>query len=69
MACPLAQVNFVLKVWAVRDNVAEMALGVPASHLATGPYYSLTFVLCLAAYCLSIVIPSIWILVSLVVSG
>jgi hypothetical protein len=47
-----------MQVWAVRDNVSELVLGVSAAHLAVAPYYSLTFALVAFAYGLSIVIPS-----------
>ncbi|GAB4819195.1 hypothetical protein N2152v2_006241 [Parachlorella kessleri] len=58
--------NFVLKVWAVRDNVAELALGVTACQLPLVHYYGLTYLLVALAYGLSIVIPSVYLLVSLV---
>jgi amino acid permease len=45
---PLA-VNFVLKVWAVRDNISELVLGVPARDLASPSFYSMTLVLVAAS--------------------
>ncbi|GAB4822555.1 hypothetical protein N2152v2_009601 [Parachlorella kessleri] len=59
-------VNFCLKVWAVRENVSEMALKAPALQLSRRTFYQLTLLLVMAAYALSIVVPSMWVLVSLV---
>ena len=59
-------VNFVLKVWAVRDAGCELVLGVQASSLHAFGYYSLTAVLVVIAYAVSVVLPSVWFLVSLV---
>lgn len=59
-------VNFVLKVWAVRDNVAEMFYGRPALELGLGHFYALTYGLSLAAYLTSVFIPSVWMMLSLV---
>lgn len=59
-------VNFVLKVWAVRDNVSEMFYGKPALELSLGHFYGLTYGLSLAAYLTSVFIPSVWMMLSLV---
>ena len=59
-------VNFVLKVWAVRDNVAAMVYGRPALELGLGHFYALTYGLSLAAYLTSVFIPSVWMMLSLV---
>ena len=50
----------------MRENVSEMALKVPALQLSRRTFYQLTMLLVLAAYGLSIVVPSMWVLVSLV---
>ncbi|KAL4421082.1 hypothetical protein ABPG77_001377 [Micractinium sp. CCAP 211/92] len=59
-------VNFVLKVWAVRDNLCELALRQPALQLANRPFYAVTALLVAAAYGISILVPSIYGLLSLV---
>lgn len=47
-----------VQVWAVRDNVSELAFGKPAMQLLKWEFYLLTFVLVAIAYLLSIFIPS-----------
>ena len=59
-------VNFVLKVWAVRDSVVELALQRPAASLPQTQWYGLTAALVAASYGVSVVVPSVWFLVSLV---
>lgn len=59
-------VNFVLKVWAVRENLCELALGLPALQLSHGPFYGITLALVMAAYGISILVPSIYALLSLI---
>lgn len=59
-------VNFVLKVWAVRDSVVELALQRPAASLPLPQWYGLTAALVAASYGVSVVVPSVWFLVSLV---
>lgn len=50
-----------LQVWAVRENVCELALGLPALQLAAVPFYGLTALLVAAAFGLSILVPSIYV--------
>ncbi|KAL6774169.1 hypothetical protein ACKKBG_A24015 [Auxenochlorella protothecoides x Auxenochlorella symbiontica] len=59
-------VNFVLKVWAVRESVSEMFYGLPALELSLPRFYLLTYGLSLAAYLTSVFIPSVWVMLSLV---
>ena len=59
-------VNFVLKVWAVRDAVCELTMGITARDLEAHGYYLLTAGLVVAAYGVSVVVPSVWFLVALV---
>lgn len=59
-------INFVLKVWAVREALCELVLARKSLELTRYAYYVLTSVLVLAAYIASIVVPSVWFLVSLV---
>eukprot|EP00887_Chlorella_sp_A99_P004364 scaffold15.g4364.t1 len=59
-------VNFVLKVWAVRESVSELAMGMPALQLELPAFYGLTYGLSALAYVLSILIPSVWFLVGLI---
>lgn len=60
------KVNFVLKVWAVRESVSEMFYGLPALELSLPRFYLLTYGLSLAAYLTSVFIPSVWVMLSLV---
>ena len=57
--CLLA--NFVLKVWAVREAVVELAVCQSAAELAATPFYALTYVLVVAAYGISVLVPSIYV--------
>lgn len=57
---------FPLQVWAVRENITELAFRTPTSSLTAPIYYNLTGLLVAAAYALSVVVPSVWLLVSLV---
>ena len=59
-------INFVLKVWAVRDAGCELLLGVQARQLKTHLFYTITAGLVIFAYIVSVIIPSVWFLVSLV---
>ncbi|KAG7671241.1 hypothetical protein Ndes2526B_g02287 [Nannochloris sp. 'desiccata'] len=59
-------INFVLKVWAVRDAWCELALGKPSRLLRASAFYLLTGVLVGIAFSVSVVLPSVWFLVSLV---
>lgn len=59
-------VNFVLKVWAVRDAGCELVIGKSSRDLPQHTYYLLTAALVLAAYGTFTVIPSVWFLVGLV---
>ena len=59
-------INFVLKVWAVREAGCELALGVQARDLTAPAFYGVTAALVALAYVVSIVVPSVWFLVSLV---
>lgn len=59
-------INFVLKVWAVRDAWCELALGKPSRLLRSFPFYLLTGVLVCIAFSVSVILPSVWLLVSLV---
>lgn len=59
-------VNFVLKVWALRDSLSELALGRPALSLPPHTFYSLTYGLSAMAWGLSVLIPSVWFLVGLI---
>jgi amino acid permease len=58
-------VNFVLKVWAVRDAWCELVLGQQARALKATAFYGLTGVLVCIAFVVSVVLPSVWFLVSL----
>lgn len=49
------------QVWAVRENLSELALGLPAARLSAVPFYSGTAALVLGAYGLSTLIPSIYV--------
>lgn len=60
------QVNFILKVWAVRQALCEAILGVDANSLRTFPYHLMSFCLVSLAFFVSIFVPSVWFLVSLV---
>ena len=55
-----------VQVWAVRESVCELALGVPALQLAAGPFYCSTALLVAAAFGISIMVPSIYQLLALV---
>lgn len=59
-------INFVLKVWAVRDAGCELTLGKQARDLPAPAFYLITAGLVLFAYAISVIIPSVWFLVSLV---
>ncbi|KAI3429739.1 hypothetical protein D9Q98_010054 [Chlorella vulgaris] len=59
-------VNFVLKVWAVRDNLSELALGAPALQLDRVAFYSVTLLLVVLSFCLALLVPSIYALLALV---
>lgn len=59
-------VNFVLKVWAVREALCELVLSRKSLELTKFAYYMLTGFIVGAAYVTSIFIPSVWLLVSLV---
>jgi amino acid permease len=59
-------INFVLKVWAVRDAWCELALGKPSRALRAPAFYFVTGVLVSIAFAVSVVLPSVWFLVSLV---
>lgn len=59
-------VNFVLKVWAVRESTCEFALGCQARDLKALPFYGVTAALTLGAYGVALVIPSMWLLVGLI---
>ena len=54
------------QVWAVRENVCELALGVPALHLTAAPFYSATALLVAGAFGISVMVPSIYQLLALV---
>ena len=53
-----------LQVWAVRDVLCELLLGVPAHNLSAGPFYGATLLLVAAAYAISVMVPSIYVSVS-----
>ncbi|KDD77191.1 transmembrane amino acid transporter protein [Helicosporidium sp. ATCC 50920] len=59
-------VNFVLKVWAVREAVSELCFESCSLNLSKRSYYMLTYALTAAAYLVSVFIPSVWTLLSLV---
>lgn len=59
-------INFVLKVWAVRDAWCELALGKPSRLLRDSAFYLLTGILVCIAFSVSVILPSVWFLVSLV---
>ena len=59
-------VNFVLKIWAARDSCCALASGKQAAELTTVPFYALTLALVLIAYAVSIVLPSVFLFVSLI---
>lgn len=52
------QVNFVLKVWAVREAVSELCFESCSLNLSKRSYYMLTYALTAAAYLVSVFIPS-----------
>lgn len=58
--------NFVLKVWAVRESVCELVFCHASRDLSPLAFYLLTAVLVLGAYAVSVLVPSVWFLVSLV---
>lgn len=60
------QVNYVLKVWAVRNAVVEVVWGRNEYDLALPAYYGLTIILVAASYIVSIFIPSIFTLAALI---
>lgn len=49
------------QVWAVRENLVELALGMPALRLGHVSYYGLTALLVAAAYGISILVPSVYV--------
>lgn len=58
--------NFVLKVWAVREAVSELCFHHPARQLSKTAFYGFAFSSVLISYAISLLIPSVWFLVSLV---
>lgn len=58
-------VNFVLKVWALRDSVMELAFHMDSSSLPHHQYYALTASLVLTAFLVSIVIPSVYFVIAI----
>lgn len=58
--------NFVLKVWAVREAISELCFHHPARQLNKKAFYGLAFSSVLLSYAISLLIPSVWYLVSLV---
>jgi amino acid permease len=60
------QVNYVLKVWAVRNAVVEVVWSRNECDLTLPAYYGLTVVLVAASYVVSIFIPSIFTLAALI---
>ncbi|WPT16812.1 Amino acid transporter AVT6B [Picochlorum sp. SENEW3] len=60
------QVNYVLKVWAVRNAVVEVVWGRNEYELTLPAYYGLTVILVAASYVVSIFIPSIFTLAALI---
>jgi hypothetical protein len=53
-------------VWAVRDALCELLVGVPAHNLSAGPFYCATLLLVAAAYAISVMVPSIYVSASAV---
>lgn len=49
------------QVWAVRENLVELALGIPVLRLSRKAFYGLTALLVAAAYGISILVPSIYV--------
>lgn len=50
----------------MRENVSEIAFRHSALQLSNCTYYKLTAALVLTAFAISVVIPSVWVLISLV---
>ena len=46
------------QVWAVRENLCELTLGITATRLALPQFYGLTLFLVVVAYIISIAVPS-----------
>lgn len=50
-----------LQVWAVRENLVELALGTAVQRLSSPAFYGLTALLVAAAFGISIFVPSIYV--------
>lgn len=64
--CGALLVNYVLKVWAVRNALVEVFLQKSEHELDTLGYYGLTAFLVISSYCISIAVPSVWFLAALI---
>lgn len=49
------------QVWAVRENLCDLALGMPAHRLPNPLYYAVTGLLVVVAYAISIMVPSVYV--------
>ena len=58
--------NFALKVWAVRNACCELLIGCQASLLTRRSFYLSSALLVLFSFIVSIIVPSVWFVVSLV---
>jgi hypothetical protein len=59
-------VNLVLKVWAARDSCCALVSGRHPTELTPVPFYALTLALVVFAFGMSIVLPEVFLFVSLV---
>lgn len=64
--CGALLVNYVLKVWAVRNALVEVFLQKSEHDLPAIGYYSLTALLVISSYGISITVPSVWFLAALI---
>jgi len=66
MYCWPLMVNFVLKVWPGREAVSDLLLQKSAVELGALPFYSLTAALVLGAYVLSVLIPEMYLITTMI---
>lgn len=59
-------VNTVLKIWPLRENVVEVVSGKLPQQLTLVGYYMCTLALVAAAYCVFVVVPSVYAIIELV---
>lgn len=66
MYCWPLMVNFVLKVWPGREAVSDLLMQKSAVELDALPFYSLTAALVVGAYVLSVLIPEIYLITTMI---